>query len=136
MTEVLKELGSKRAVVVHADNGMDEFSLSCVNHVGQLQENGEMIYSVFDPRETGYAFCDESELLGKDPKNNALRLKECLKGHSQALDHTVHINAAWGLLAAGQASEFMDALLIAQQSVSSGKAFHCLERLVDLTNSG
>lgn len=132
--EVLKELGCHSAVIVHAENGMDEFSLSCNNHVVWLRD-GQIESFVFDPRESGYDYCDESELIGGTSAQNAARLRQTLKGHSQAVDHVVHINAAWGLMAAGKAVDFKDGLLLAQDSVSSGRAYHKLEALAQFTQS-
>ncbi len=132
MTEVLKATGSKYAVIVHADNGMDELSLSCNNRLVILKE-GMIIESFFDPRESGYAYCHDADLNGGTPEENAARLKKCLKGHSEPLDHTVHINAAWGFMAAGKAKNFMDGLLMAQDSISSGRAYQKLEALIEFT---
>lgn len=133
VVDVLKELGSESVVAVCAENGMDEFSLSCVNHVVQL-EKGSVKEFDFDPRTSGYPFCREDDVKGGTARENAERLKLCLKGHSQPLDHTVHINAAWGLVAAGRATSFMDGLLMAQEAISNGRAYQKLEELVEMTN--
>lgn len=134
IAKVLKELGSKSVVVVHAQNGMDEFSLTSNNTVSQLKD-GSITDFVFDPRQSGYAYCRDEDLLGGTAEENAARLKKCLKGHSEPLDHTVHINAAWGLIAAGRAEGFMDALIQAQESISSGGAYEKLQALIEKTAS-
>lgn len=134
LAEVLKELGSESAIVVSSEDGMDEFSLTSHNNVSRLQ-NGKIQNLNFDPRESGYAFCTEKDLRGGTEQENAIRLKTCLKGHSQPLDHVVHINAAWGLMAAGRAQSFMDGLLLAQQAISSGRAFRKLEDLIEASHT-
>lgn len=131
MAEVLKKLGTEQAVFVHAHDGMDEVSLTGLNNITTLIA-GEIRQFVFDPRESGYAYCQEVELKGGRPSENAARLRRCLKGHSQPLDHVVHINAAWGLVAAGKASSFMEGLILAQQSISSGAAYRKLEELAKI----
>lgn len=133
MAEVLKSLGSESAVIVHGQDGMDEFTLTTNNTVSRLQQ-GEIQDFEFDPRQSGYAYCRSEDLMGTTPQENAERLKICLKGHSEPVDHVVHINAAWGLMAAGQAEHFMDALLMAQDSVSSGRAYQKLEQLIEATH--
>lgn len=128
IAEVLLKLGAKRAVVVSSLDGMDEFSLTANAKVALIKE-GKIETFEFDPRESGYPYCQLDELKGESPKENAMRLKQVLKGHSQALDHMVHINAAWGLVAAEKADSFMDGLLLAQQSISSGKAYQKMEEM-------
>lgn len=132
MAHVLKELGSERVIVVHSEDGLDEFSLTSKNHVAFLNEGGVVEFE-WDPRESGYPFCESKDLVGGSPSENAARIKQVLKGHSKPLDHMVHINAAWGFVVDGQAESFMDGLLLAQQSISSGEAFQKLEALVQAT---
>ena len=121
--EVLRRLGSSSAVVVSSEDGLDEFTLTAKSRLARLH-NGKITEAIFDPwKETGYPPCDLSALAGGTAEENALRLKKCLKGHSQPLDHVVHINAAWGFVVAGLAGSFMDGLILAQESISSGKAY-------------
>ena len=92
MCSVLKQLGTESAVVVHAKDGYDEFSLTGLNQVSRLSQ-GSIENFDFDPRESGYDFCRPEDLLGGSAEENAERLRKCLKGHSMPLDHMVHINA-------------------------------------------
>lgn len=135
LTKVLKEIGSQSAVVVSSLDGLDEFSLTDKAQVSQLKA-GEIQSFVFDPwQESGYPKCDLKDLQGGTPEENANRMRKCLKGHSEPLDHVVHINAAWGFIACGRADSFMDGLLLAQQSISSGKAHQKLEEFVEMSLS-
>ena len=133
MAEAALDLGSKSTVVVNSLDGMDEFSLTSKAHVCHVKD-GSIKEFEFDPRESGYSFCDITDLKGGTPEENAERMKLTLKGHSMPLDHVVHVNAAWALVACEKAETFMDGLLMAQQSVSSGAAYHKLEELVEFTN--
>lgn len=133
--EVLKRLGSKSAIVVSSEDGLDEFTLTAKSSMARLC-GGQITQEHFDPwRETGYPRCDIRDLAGSTSAENADRLKRCLKGHSQAIDHVVHINAAWGFVAAGRVRDFMEGLLLAQQSVSSGAAYHKMEELGRVSKS-
>lgn len=132
---VLKRLGSKAAIVVSSEDGLDEFTLSAKSRLAKLAD-GKISGEIFDPwKETGYPRCHLPALQGHGPAKNALRLKKCLKGHSEAIDHVVHINAAWGFVVAGKAKGFMEGLLLAQESVSSGRAYEKLEELRELSQS-
>jgi anthranilate phosphoribosyltransferase len=134
MAEVLQKLGSKAVVVVSSEDGLDEFTLTSKAHVSILRD-GKITSEIFDPFEaTGYKLCELKEIQGSTPEENALRLKKSLKGHSEPLDHTIHINAAWGLLISGKADTFLDALLMVQDVISSGRAYEKLEEFCAKTN--
>lgn len=132
LTRVLEKLGSESAIVVAAENGMDEVSLTCNTNVSRLYD-GCMTSEIFDPRSSGYTLCTESDLAGGNPQESATRLIQVLKGHSLPLDHAVHLNAAFGLMAAGKVTNFMDGLLTAQESIASGRAYQKLRDLIHLT---
>lgn len=129
---VLQGLGAERVVVVHAEDGTDEVSLSCNTNVHILNDN-RITHETFDPRSVGYAYCPSADLKGGTAAENAARLKRTLAGDSHALDHAVHLNAAWGLVAAGRVFGIMDGLLMAQDAVSSGRAYAKLEALSEAT---
>lgn len=130
---VLQKLGCESAVVVHNDDGLDEISLSSLNTLAILKNN-KIQMQRFDARESGYSACTLEDLKGGSAPENAARLKLTLKGHSEPLDHVVHINAAWGFIAAGKALSFMDGMLMAQQSISSGAAYQKLESLIEMSH--
>lgn len=132
LVETFREFGSTSVVAVSSVDGMDEVALDCNTNICRLYDN-RITNDVFDPRVSGYQYCRKDDLAGGHAQDNAIRLVATLKGHSLPLDHVVHINAAWGLIAAGKASDFMDALLMAQESISSGRAFAKLESLRDFS---
>lgn len=126
--QVLSELGSKRVAVVHGSDGMDELTLTGLSEIAWLRD-GRIEREKFDPKMVGYEHCKPSELEGGSPEENAHRLRLCLKGHSEAIDHCVHLNAALAIQVSGRADNFKEALLMAQESISSGKAYQKLEEL-------
>lgn len=133
MAQTLRELGTKNAVVVSSKDGLDEFSLSDKAIVIRL-EAGRVEEFEFDPwTASGYPRCTLADLRGGTPEENAARLKKSLKGHSEPVDHVIHINAAWGFVVAGKAATFMDGLLLAQDSISSGRAYRKLEELAEFS---
>lgn len=132
VAEIARLEGCESAMIVHGDDGMDEFTLTTINHVSRLKN--ECIENfIFDPRESGYEYCVPGDLVGGTSSQNADRLKLSLKGHSRPLDHVVHINAAWGFVVAEKADTFLDGLLMAQDSISSGRAYQKLEALIEAT---
>jgi len=126
---VLKKMGTTKAAVVHGSDGMDELTLTGPSYISWY-EGGEVKREIFDPRSVGYDYCRHQDLEGGDAEQNAKRLRRVLKGHSEAIDHCVHLNAALAVMVAGQAGDFKEALLKVQESISSGKAYQKLEELV------
>lgn len=133
VASVLKELGSESVAVVHGDDGLDELTMTTTSKICFLS-NGKIRNEVFDPQSVGYSYCKSEDLVGGDAEQNAKRLKKVLKGSSEAIDHCVYINAALAILVAGRAKDFKEALLLAQDSVSSGRAFRKLEELIRISN--
>lgn len=130
---VLNDLGTESAAVVHGDDGLDELTLTTTSKITFLR-HGKITTEVFDPRLIGYPFCQPQDLLGGTAEENAKRLKKMLKGHSQPIDHCVHLNAALAIRVSGKTDDTREALLIAQESISSGRAYEKLEALIEMTN--
>ncbi len=133
VAEVLKKRGLISAAVVHGCDGMDEVTLAGKTQICFLKK-GQMSSEIFDPRSVGYDYCDAADLAGGSAEDNAKRLRQTLKGHSQPIDHCVHLNAALALRVSGKADDWKQAVLMAQQSVSSGAAYQKLEALIEMTN--
>ena len=94
--QVLKELGSKRAMVVHGEDGLDEISLSGVTIIAELNNNIIKQYN-FNPKEFGYEFINNSDIMGGDPKYNANKFIEMLDGNNKKFQHIVELNAGAAL---------------------------------------
>lgn len=133
MLEVFGELGAQRVALVHGSDGLDEITLTGPSAIGWLKE-GKISHEVFDPQSVGYAYCDPKDLEGGDAATNARRLRKTLVGHSEPIDHCVHLNAALALMVAGRADNFKDGLLMAQESISSGAAMKKLDALITLSH--
>lgn len=133
VADTLKELGSESAAVVHGGDGLDEVTLTTTSRIFLLK-NKKIVEEEFDPRSVGYPYCKPEDLQGGTAEENAHRLRKMLKGHSQPIDHCVHLNAALAIRVAGKTDDMREALLMVQESISSGKAYGKLEALVEMTN--
>lgn len=134
ITQVLKDTGSKAVAVVHGSDGMDEITLTGKTYISLYKDNHVDLFE-FDPQEVGYDYCSPKDLEGGNAEENAKRLRRLLKGHSEAIDHCVHLNAALGFMVAGKTSDFKEGLLMAQESISSGRAYQKLEALIEISHS-
>ena len=134
IVETLKIIGIKRAMVVHSD-GLDEISTMGVTKVMQLKD-GNITESTISPVEIGMEIADFNSLKGSDAQGNAGIIRDILAGkETGAKKDIVILNAAAAIIVAGLAENFNEAVKIADESVTSGKAGIALEMLIEISNS-
>jgi anthranilate phosphoribosyltransferase len=134
IAEVLRALGSERALVAHARDGLDEFSTCAPTDYIELK-NGELTERVLDPQELGCA-CAVPELLeGGDAARNAEIISQLLHDGEGPSADIACLNAAAVLVVCDLAPNFEEALRLARASANSGEAREKLMQLVALSNS-
>ncbi len=133
MAGALARLGSRRALVVHGDDGFDEFSISGPSTVTELADGALRTYRV-SPEDAGLARHDVSFLRGGTPEQNATELKLVLEGAPGPLRDFTLINAAAALVAWGAAAGLREAVALAEKSIDSGAASARLAAFVEATN--
>ncbi len=128
--EVLKKLGSRRVLVVHGHDGMDEITLTTTTRCSELKDGKVKTYDI-DPLNYFEDTCSNDELEGGSPADNAVITRAILKGglHGPKRD-IVLINAAASLLAANHVNDLAEGLRKAAEAIDSGAAFDKLERLI------
>src|SRR5690606_13634746 len=109
VAEALRVLGHERALVVHGEPGMDEFSPLGPTEVVELRE-GELSRWIFDPqRELGWETYDPTELAGGEREENAATVADVLSGRlSGGARAAVVLNAAAALYIADRASSIAE----------------------------
>lgn len=129
ITYVLKELGLKRAFVVHGMEGLDEVSLTTETLVGELNEGDIDIYTV-KPEDFGLKRVDIRELEGGDIEINKKIALDILSGkdNSPKTDF-VALNSAFSLYLIGIAPSIKEGVEMAKQTIKSGKPMEVLEKL-------
>jgi anthranilate phosphoribosyltransferase len=134
LTQVLKELGSKRVWTVHGSDGLDEMTTTGPTFVAAL-ENGAIRRFIVTPDEVGLPTARLEDLKGGDPEHNAAQLRAVLEGARIPYRDVSLLNAAASLVIAEQAANLRDGLERASQALDSGAAKGTLERLVKVSNS-
>jgi anthranilate phosphoribosyltransferase len=134
MALVLARLGSRRALVVHGRDGLDEMSISGPTLVCELVEGCVRQYEV-TPQEVGLALSDAAAVAGGMPEENAAALREVLAGRPGPQRDIVLLNAAAGLVALERAATLAEGVAQAAEAIDSGAARERLERFVAVTNS-
>lgn len=134
VAQVLKNLGSVRALVVHGSDGLDEITAAGPTAVASL-ENGAVTCFEICPEEVGIARCMPQALRGGDAEENAGALRAVLQGKDGAYADVAVFNAAAGLLVAGHAKDLKQGVAIARKSIASGEAEGRLDRLIAVSNA-
>ncbi|MGE6743190.1 anthranilate phosphoribosyltransferase [Allorhizobium pseudoryzae] len=132
IAEVMRDLGSETIWVVHGE-GMDEITTTGVTHVCAL-ENGSIRSFDLTPEDFGVARATIDELKGGDGEVNAKALRDVLSGAKNAYRDIALCNAAASLVVAGKATDVLEGMILATQSLDSGNAAAVLDRLVAVSN--
>lgn len=133
ITYVLRELGLKRAFVVHGMEGLDEVSLTTETLVGELN-NGDTKFYTVKPEDFGLKRADITELEGGDIQTNKRIAIDILSGKDKSpKTDFVAINSAFSLYLIGIAPSIKEGVEIAKETISSGKPMEVLERLKSIS---
>lgn len=126
---VLRNLGSKRAFVVHGAGGLDELSTLGETRVTELRDGRLETYKVA-PESFGLArAAGPEQLQGGAPQENAKLVVEVLEGEKGPARDIVVLNAAAAIAAGGKTRSLEDAVPLAAQSVDSGAALGKLRQM-------
>ena len=125
---LLLELGSEEVMVVCAENGLDEISLSGATRIAHLKEGKIKMLSI-KPEDAGLPEASLESLRGGDARENAATIEAILKGVKGPKRDVVLINAAAGFWVAGRCTTFREGVQRAAQAIDSGAAFGLLAQL-------
>ena len=132
MVQVLQRLGSERAIVVHAEDGLDEISLNSNTSIWDLKDRSIKHYKI-GPDDLGLAPASLESLAGGSVEENADTMTEVLRGSSGPRRDVVVANAAGGIVAGGKAADLREGVQAAQESIDSGRALEKLELLREVS---
>jgi anthranilate phosphoribosyltransferase len=126
---VLRALGSVRAWVVNAMDGLDEISTLGPTRVSELRD-GEIHSHTIDPRDFGIAYARLSDLQADTADESARAIRAILAGAKGPRYDIAVLNAAAALVVAERAADLAAGLQRAREAIDSGKARQTLEMLV------
>ncbi len=132
MAEALAAVGTRRAFVVAAWDGIDEISTTGPT---QLSETNGISVKTRDvtPEDFGLGRASVEALRGGDPAANAELLRRVLEGEPGPHRDVVRANASAALVAAGKAQGFLEGVALAAEAIDSGAARGTLVALVEFT---
>ena len=134
LAQVLKNLGSERAYVVHGSDGLDEITTSGPTAVAAL-ENATVTTFEIKPDELGLTTSKPEQLRGGDAETNAVALTDVLKGKKGPFRDVALLNAAAAIVVAGKAKDLKEGIAVATKSLDSAEAEGRLDRLIAISNA-
>ena len=130
---VLKNLGTERALVVHGLDGLDEISISTKTKISELKD-GEIKTYFIEPEEFGMKKYGINEIKGGEAKENAEILKDLLQDKLQgAKKEILLLNAGAALYVGKKAESLVEGIKLADELIKNGSAYKKLEELIQYT---
>lgn len=133
LAEVLRNLGVKRGMVVYGQDGLDEVSLSSRTTCCEIRD-GKLSNYILEPEDFGFKKCKKEDLVGGDPKMNAMITRAILNGVPSEKADAVLLNAAVCIYMVRDNITIKEAVEIAREMIQSKKALNQLEQFVKLSN--
>jgi len=126
---VLKNLGLKRALVVHGHDGLDEVTTTGITFASEYKDNKVTSFTI-NPADYRIKLASPSDLKGGNLEQNAKIFKEILKGAPGPKRDIVILNAGCALYLCEKAKDIKQGINLAKKSIDSGAAFKKLELLI------
>ena len=135
LAQALARLGTRRAMVVHGEDGLDELTLTGESTVWELEDGAVRSYTVA-PEQVGVARVTFEAIAGGGCARNVALATAVLRGEADAA-RTAHtaLNAAAGLIVTGLYADWRSAYDRANEVLRSGAAWTCFERYRDATRA-
>ena len=135
LAEVLREVGTEKAWVVHGTDGLDEVTTTGPTHVAELATDGTIREFDITPEEAGLARVDPAELKGGDPQANTFAMRALFDGVKNAYRDVVCLNVAAGLMVSDKVTSLAEGVKAAQACIDDGRAKKAVETLVKVSNT-
>lgn len=135
LAEAVALLGTRRSVVVHGADGLDEVTLGGETLATEVGPTGAREHR-WSPRDFELEPVGRDALMVAGPEESAAVIRSILSGRRGAARDVVVANAAAALWTAGRAATLSQGAAQAAEAIDSGAAGDLLARLVERTCAG
>ncbi len=133
IAEALAGLGTEHALIVAAEDGLDELSLASKTRVIEVTPSGTEEWFT-DPADLGLAQAGLETVAGGSPEDNAGVTRAVLAGEPGPARDLVALNAGAAIFVGAGAPDLEAGISRAFEAIDSGGASDVLERLVALSS--
>ncbi len=134
IAEVLAKLGSKRAMVVHAEDGMDEISTGASTRIAELKD-GRVESSNIDPSMFSMQQTDTQQIKVDSTAESLAMIKRVLANEAGPARDIVALNAGAAIYIADLAESHKAGVEKALAVIANGAAAAKLDELIDCSNA-
>ena len=134
IARVLQQLGSRHVMVVHADDGMDEISISAPTRVAELKDGEVSAYTV-SPGDFGMEVASVEALKVNSAEQSLAMIETVLADQAGPARDIVCLNAGAAIYVSGRANTLVSGVDAARTAISSGQAAAVLKNLVARSNA-
>ncbi|HET6830271.1 MAG TPA: anthranilate phosphoribosyltransferase [Solirubrobacterales bacterium] len=135
IAEALAGLGCEHALVVTADDGLDEITISGRTRVIEVRDGGTAEWFV-EPGEAGIDEAGIEAIAGGEPEDNAATARAILAGESSPAADIALLNAGAAIYVGGGAGDLAAGVDAARAAIDSGAAATVLRDLVAMRGAG
>jgi anthranilate phosphoribosyltransferase len=133
VAEVLQRLGSRHALVVHSEDGLDEISIAAPTRVAELKNDKVSEYTIA-PEQFNMARAGLEGLKVTSVEDSLRLVKAVLDNQPGPARDIVNLNAGAAIYAAGVADTLAAGVIKAQGVISSGAARQKFNAFIDYTS--
>jgi anthranilate phosphoribosyltransferase len=134
LAKVLLNMGAKHAMVVSAENGMDEITNTGLTYISEVRY-GEVVSYTIHPSQFGIATAEMSDIVGGDGFANAEIARKILSGEDRGPKRDIVLmNAGAALYVGEKAPSIEEGIALAGRIIDEGLALKKLEEIVAFTN--
>ena len=134
IADVLNQLGGNHVMVVHADDGMDEISISSSTSIAELKDGVVTEYSI-KPEDFSMSQHPVNNIRVNNADESLLIVNSVLNNEESPARDIVALNAGAAIYVAGLAESHQAGINLALEVIASGAAKQKLLDLVNITNS-
>ena len=131
IAEALAGLGTEHALVVAAEDGVDELSITAPTRVIEVR-GGRTAEWFTEPAEHGLERVELAAVAGGSPEENAAVTRAVLAGERGPARDLVVLNAGAAIYVGGAAADLGSGIERAREAIDSGAAAGVLERLASM----
>ncbi len=134
LANVLKSLGSKHVLVVHADDGLDEISIAGNTQIAELKNGAVSRYSI-SPKQFGMDEGKLADIVAKDAAESLQIVNDVFDNKTGAALDIVKLNAGAALYASDKAATLEEGVSLAADAIVSGEAKKKFQQYIEYTNN-
>ena len=134
IANVLKELGSRHVMVIHSDDGLDEFSIADKTYVAELKDGIVSTYSVH-PEDFGLTLGDLKDIRADNADTSLALITEAFSGRNGTAKSIISLNAGAAIYVSGLTTSLQSGIDRANQVLSDGSSQKKLDEYIKVSNS-